>query len=176
MSWCLSVLVFWCFGVFLFHVCFQCSMDVLNSLFYRLKNILIVTSLFLSCNIVSTLDSWMCSSVDWGTGRLCGKPKRDQRCGGMFERIGLHCHCLARYGEEDEHGVGGFVFTCSDSFFLLFLFFTTTTTTTTVDARRGIVGMGGIKAVAKVIREHGHHGQDKAHVEVVKCGLSLLTR
>jgi hypothetical protein len=44
------------------------------------------------------------------------------------------------------------------------------------DARRGIVGMGGIKAVAKVIREHGHHGQDKAHVEVVKCGLSLLTR
>lgn len=44
------------------------------------------------------------------------------------------------------------------------------------DARRGIVGMGGIKAVAQVIREHGRHGDDEAHVEVVKCGLSLLTR
>ena len=166
----------------------QCSMYILF-LFYRPKNILIFIYLYLyifHVNIVLILNSWMCSSVDWGIGRLRGKPKRDQRGGGMFERIGLHCHCLARYGRRTRCGRICFslVLTCSDFSLVLLIWLLLIScsssplppTTTTVDARRGIVGMGGIKAVAKVIREHGHHGQDKAHVEVVKCGLSLLTR
>jgi hypothetical protein len=44
------------------------------------------------------------------------------------------------------------------------------------DARRGIVGMGGIRAVASVIREHGKHVNDNENIEVVRCGLSLLMR
>ena len=44
------------------------------------------------------------------------------------------------------------------------------------DARRGLVGMGGIHAVASVIREHGKHVNDPRNVKVVNSGLSLLMR
>ena len=40
------------------------------------------------------------------------------------------------------------------------------------DARRGMVGMGGVRAVARVIREHGlsQEGSNVDHVEVVRKG------
>ena len=44
------------------------------------------------------------------------------------------------------------------------------------DARRGLVGMGGIHAVASVIREHGKHVNDPRNVKVVNSGLCLLMR
>ena len=113
--------MFWCFGVFLFHVCFQCSMDVLNSLFYRLKNILIFISLYLYSFHVILCQYWTAGCVQVLIGELEDCAENQSATNVAAECLNaLDCIAIVSQGTERKmntvwEDLFSLVLTCSPS-------------------------------------------------------------